>query len=192
MDNYIPSLMQQAMQEYPFVAKYNPNVVLGQGQGYAETYPVGETGRPLGGGKFSRPSTLPIDQVGIEIYRPKDFTARDLAGELLHIDPYANKIRDELIKTWTPEQIKALQQHALDFDATLAEGRPVQDAIKNATDSALRGYAVGQWSPEVDKALKYTPKQMQLLNNLKTYIKTGPKEQVVNPMYTDPFGNSIP
>jgi hypothetical protein len=191
MDNYIQQLLQQTQQEYPFVMQHSPQVVLGTGQGYAETYPVGETGRPLGGGKFSRPSTLPIDQVGIEIYRPKDFTARDLAGEMLHIDPYANKIRDQLIKTWSPAQIKALQEHALDFDATLAEGRPVQDAIKNATDSALRGYAVGQWSPEVDKALNYTPQQIKLLNDLKSYIKTAPKEQMMSPMYTDPMGMSI-
>ena len=189
--DYIQQLLQEARTQYPFISQHSPQVVLGTGDGYAETYPVGETGRPLGGGRFSRPTSLPIDQVGIEIYKPKEFTARDLAGELLHIDPYANKIRDQLIKTWSPEQIKALQEHALDFDATLAEGRPIQDAIKNATDSALRGYAVGQWSPEVDKALKYTPKQMELLNSLKKYIQTPPKEQPVSPFYTDPFGNSI-
>jgi len=191
MDNYIEQLLQQAQQQYPFVSQYNPQVVLGTGQGYAETYPVGETGRPLGGGKFSRPSTLPIDKVGIEIYKPKEFTPRDLAGELLHIDPVANKIRDQLIKTWTPEQVKKLQEHALDFDMTLAEGRPLQDAIKNATDSALRGYVVGQWSPEVDKSFNYTPKQMKLLDELKNYVTRPAKEELATPFYTDPFGNSI-
>lgn len=189
--DYIQQLLEEARTQYPFVSQYNPQVVLGTGEGYAETYPVGETGRPLGDGKFSRPSSLPIDQVGIEIYKPKEFTARDLAGELLHIDPVANKIRDQLIETWTPEQIKTLQEHALDFDMTLAEGRPVKDAIKNATDSALRGYVVGQWSPEVDKYFNYTPQQLKLLDELKTYVTKPSKEEIVNPMYTDPFGNSI-
>ena len=89
---------------------------------------------------------------------------------MLHIDPMANQTREALIKTWSPEQLKTLKEHALDWQATLDEGRPEADAIKNATDAALRGYTVGQWPEEINKALAYNPDQLKSLNALKSYM----------------------
>ena len=174
---YIDSLMRKATEEYPFISQHKPVVITnaGQGEGFAETYPPEETGRPLEGGGFSRPKELPMGQIGIEIYRPDAFTHHDLAGEVLHVDPYSREISDKLAKTWTPAQLKTLREHALDYDATLAEGRPEADAIRNATDSALRGYVVGQWPEEVNTSLQYAPVQRALLESLKNYTKTGKK-----------------
>lgn len=173
---YITSLMARARQQYPFINKHNPQVVIGaNGQGYAETYPIGETGAPLVEGGFSRPESLPIDRVGVEIYRPGDFTHHDLAAEMLHIDPMANSVREKLMQSWTPKQLKALKEHALDYQATLDEGRSETDAIQNATDSALRGYTVGQWPEEVNKAIGYSPKQLEALDALKSYMTTPAK-----------------
>ena len=173
---YVTSLMAKARQAYPFIDKHNPQVVVGtDGMGYAETYPVGETGAPLPSGGFSRPASLPIDQVGVEIYRPGDFTHHDLAAEMLHIDPVANSVREQLIQSWTPKQLKALKEHALDYQATLDEGRPETDAIQNATDSALRGYTVGQWPEKINKAIGYDAKQLQMLDALKSYMTTPTK-----------------
>lgn len=172
-DFYIQNLLSQATQTYPFVKQHNPMVVMGKGEGYAETYPVGETGAPLQGGGFSRPMTLPVDRVGVEVYKPNEFTPKDLAAEMLHIDPYAAKTRDQLMSSWTPKQLQTLKKHALDWEATLAEGRPEADAIKNATDSALRGYTVGQWPEEINKALGYSPDQLKTLDSLKMYMITG-------------------
>ena len=164
---YITSLMSRARQQYPFINQHNPAVVIGNGESYAETYPPDETGRPLEGGSFSRPSSLPMGRVGVEIYRPGDFSHHDLAAEMLHIDPMANAVREKLMKSWTPKQLKALKEHALDYQATLDEGRPEADAIQNATDSALRGYTVGQWPKEVNAAIGYDAKQLEALNALK-------------------------
>lgn len=172
-DFYVQNLLNQATTAYPFVKQHNPLVVLGKGEGYAETYPIGETGRPLEGGGFSRPMTLPVNRVGVEVYKPDQFTAKDLAAEMLHIDPYANKAREQLMSSWTPQQLKTLKKHALDWEATIAEGRPEKDAIQNATDSALRGYTVGQWPEEINKALAYTPDQLKTLDALKMYMITG-------------------
>ena len=172
-DFYLQNLLNQATTAYPFVKQHNPLVVMGKGEGYAETYPVGETGRPLEGGGFSRPMTLPVNRVGVEVYKPSEFTPKDLAAEMLHIDPYANKAREQLMASWTPKQLQTLKKHALDWEATLAEGRPEADAIKNATDSALRGYTVGQWPEEINKALAYTPAQLKTLDALKMYMTTG-------------------
>ena len=175
MDDYASNLLSQATQQYPFIAQHNPAVVVNpqENKGYAETYPVGETGAPLPQGGFDKHPDLPIDRVGVEVFKPDQFSAQDLAAEMLHIDPVANQTRESLIKTWSPKQLKALKEHALDYQATLDEGRPEADAIQNATDSALRGYTVGQWPEEVNKALSYRPEQLKMLDSLKNYMTTG-------------------
>lgn len=172
--DYIQGLVNGAAKDYPFIARHNPVVVLGKGEGYAETYPVGETGRPLGNGKFSRPDSLPRDKVGIEVYQPTKFTAKDLAAELLHVDPVANATREKLAASLTPKQLKVLKQEALDYEATIKEGRSEKDAIKNATDSAMRGYVVNQWPDDVNARMGYSEGQTKLLENLKTYMQTKP------------------
>ena len=181
MADYATDLLAQATKTYPFVAKHNPMVVVNpmENKGFAETYPVGETGAPLPEGGFSKHSSLPIDRVGVEVFKPNEFTHHDLAAEMLHIDPIANETRQALIKTWSPEQIETLKHHALDYQATIDEGRSHEDALKNATDSALRGYTVGQWPEEINKALAYNPKQLQALESLKTYMTQPPSRKEV-------------
>lgn len=173
--DYSTNILEMAKKVYPFVEKHNPMVVVNpmQDRGYAETYPIGETGAPLEGGGFNKHPNLPLDRVGVEVFKPEEFTAHDLAAEMLHIDPVANKTRDILMKSWSPKQLQTLKESALDWQATLDEGRPEKDAIQNATDSALRGYAVGQWPEEINKALNYTPAQKRALEDLKVYMMTG-------------------
>ena len=181
MADYATSLLEEATKAYPFVAKHNPMVVVNptENKGYAETYPIGETGAPLPGGGFNKHPSLPIDRIGVEVFRPKDFTHHDLAAEMLHIDPIANQTREALIKTWSPEQLKTLKEHALDWQATLDEGRPEADAIQNATDSALRGYTVNQWPEEINKALAYNPQQLKVLESLKSYMTQPPSRKAM-------------
>jgi hypothetical protein len=170
---YEDDLLDKAVKDYPFVAKHNPMVIVNpaEGRGYAETYPTGETGAPLPEGGFNKHPALPIDRIGVEVFKPEQFTHHDLAAEMLHIDPVANQTREALLKTWTPKQIEVLKEHALDYQATLDEGRSHKDALQNATDSALRGYTVGQWPEEINKALNYSPKQTKILEQLKSYMK---------------------
>jgi hypothetical protein len=181
MADYATSLLEEATKAYPFVAKHNPMVVVNpaEDRGYAETYPIGETGAPLPEGGFNKHPSLPINRVGVEVFKPNQFTHHDLAAEMLHIDPMANQTREELIKTWSPKQLKTLKEHALDYQATLNEGRPESEAIKNATDSALRGYTVGQWPEEINKALAYSPNQIKALESLKTYMNQVPSRKDV-------------
>ena len=179
MADYASDLLAKATQDYPFVARHNPMVVVNpaEDRGFAETYPVGETGAPLPNGGFNKNSALPIDRVGVEVFKPDQFNHHDLAAEMLHIDPMANQTREALVKSWTPDQLKTLKEHALDYQATLDEGRPEEDAIQNATDSALRGYTVGQWPEEINKALAYSPEQLKSLDALKSYMTTPPSRK---------------
>jgi hypothetical protein len=176
MADYVSNLLSEANKAYPFIARHNPMVVVNpsENKGYAETYPIGETGAPLPQGGFDKHPSLPIDRVGVEIFKPEEFNHHDLAAEMLHIDPMANTTRETLIKSWTPNQLETLKEHALDYQATLDEGRPEEEAIHNATDAAMRGYAVNQWPQDINKALSYTPEQLKSLDALKSYMITPP------------------
>jgi hypothetical protein len=187
-DKYLEELLNQAMTEYPFIARHDPHVVLGsKGNGYAETYPIGETGKPLGNGQFSRPSVLPIDKLGIEIFKPDNFSHKDLVGEVLHGDPVSNQVRQELINSLTTSQLKTLKYHALDYGQSKKEGMPEHLALRNLGDAAIRGYLLGQFPDEVNKQIKYTPYQLELLNGLHDYMKTPLQQQ----QFTDPMQSTI-
>ena len=181
MADYATDLMSQATEAYPFVAKHNPMVVVNpmEDKGYASTYPIGETGKPLGNGVFDKHFSLPTNRVGVEIYKPDEFSHHDLAGEMLHIDPMANKTREALLKTWTPNQIETLKKESRDYETTIKEGRSHKDALQNATDAALRGYTIGQWPEEVNQALAYSPKQLKVLESLKFYMTQPPSRKAI-------------
>jgi len=171
----LQALLNQAAKSYPFIAQHNPILRNGVGEGYLETWPSGEGGAPDSMGRDTRPKHFPMSRLGIEIRRPNDVTHHDIAGEVLHIDPYANTVRDNLIKLLTSSQLQTLKANANDYQMTLDQGRSEDDAIRNAADSALRGYTFGQWPEEVNREMQYSPIQTGLLEALKNYMKTGKK-----------------
>ena len=130
----------------------------------SEAWPAGEEGTP----DQPRPRMLPLNKPGVE-YDPRG-TPGDLAGEVLHVDPRANAVRGQLIKTLRPGQVQYMSQAWNDFgsdpDATL------ERKIQNATDAAMRGYLVGQAPEEVNRGMAYSPTQIRLLEGLKGYMKT--------------------
>ena len=75
----------------------------------------------------------------------------------------------------TPQQWGTLKNEALDYNESIRQGLSEQRAKENTIDSALRGYAVNQWPESVNQQLNYSPAQLELLNSLKTYMKTGKK-----------------
>lgn len=165
---YAVNLLKRAHEEYPFIQQHKPMVIVGNGEGYAETWPIDEPGAP----EYARPTSLPIDRLGIEVRRPSQFTHHDLAAEVLHIDPFANTTREKMMSSWTPAQLETLKQQSGDYQFTLNEpGRTEEDAIRNATDSAIRGVVVNQWPKEANAAMQYTPSQQQLLQSLSGYMR---------------------
>lgn len=167
---YANQVLSQAEQQYPFVSQYRPVVTVSNRQGdYAETWPVGETGDP----SYPRPGSIPIDRVGVEVMRPKDFGPSDLAAEMLHIDPWANATRGLLGDSLSPVQLAALKRESGDYQQSLQMKLPPQQALNNAVDSAMRGYTVGQWPADANARMGYTPQQLQWLNGLRTYMQQG-------------------
>jgi hypothetical protein len=190
MNDYLNSLYQQAVAEYPFIASHGPVLTMGKGEGYAETYPIGETGAPMPGGGFSRPASLPINKIGIEVYKPDEFTFKDLAGEVLHGDPVANDTREKLLASLSPEQLDKLKYHALDYEQSIKLGMPEELALRNLGDSAVRGYVLGQFPDKVNKDIGYTKEQQALFDSLQQYMKT-PYQYETPTKFANPFTDSI-
>jgi len=166
---YVDSLLRQATKEYPFITQHNPIIDTGVGPYYAETWPVNEEGAP----DAKRPGNFPIDRVGVKVYKPNQFTHHDLAGEILHVDPFANETRATLTKSLTPAQIQMLQQESKDYQGSIDEGQSTERAIQNATDAAMRGYVLNQWPAKANEGMNYDPAQKALLERLRNYMKTG-------------------
>lgn len=175
MPSYEEQLLQDAQSTYPFIKQHNPVVITNPSQNgnYAETWPIGEPGSDYS----PRPSAIPIGQLGVEVYNPQSFSAHDLAGEVLHADPMANSVRQQLMNSWTPKQLSALKQHSADYQESLDQGQSEADAIRNATDAAMRGYVINQWPSHVNKAMKYDKNQLKMLDGLRTYMTTEPKSK---------------
>lgn len=162
-------LRSQALDKYPFIKQYNPTVTIGSGEGFAETWfpqDLGPTGK-------ERPKDIPADSLGIEVRKPNQFNPNDLAGEVLHYDPYANEVRGMLDKSLTPQQWDVLKQNALDYEESIRLGLPEQRARENTIDSAIRGYTVNQWPESMNQAMQYSPEQLSQLEALKNYMVTG-------------------
>ena len=162
-------LRNQAVEKYPFIKQYDPTVTVGSGDGYAETWFPQDFG-PTG---TERPKNIPAESLGIEIRRPNEFRAEDLAGEVLHYDPRANQVRGMLDKTLSPQQWDVLKREALDYDESVRLGMPESRVRENTIDSAIRGFTVNQWPESINQAMQYTPEQLEQLNALKAYMTTG-------------------
>jgi hypothetical protein len=166
------TLFQRAQDQYPFIRSNNVNLTISprDNEGFAETWPAGETGtldRP-------RPLNFPMNSTGIEVFKPNQFTTSDVAGEVMHVDPIVNKTRDEFIGTLNPKQL-AIVKSQPDYQMSLRMGMSEEGALQNAADAVMRGYVVGQWPEEALKEFGFNIKQNKLLSDLKNYTTTGKK-----------------
>lgn len=163
-------LRSKAEQQYPFVRWYDPVVVespdtRNKWGGMLETWHPGDEGAP----DLPRPSGIPMERTGVELYQSQQASPLALAAEMLHVDPYANYTRGAL--NLSPEQEKALRFASEDFDIPSAGS--YLKAYQNALDSAMRGYAMNQWTPSENAEMQYTPQQTSLLDMLQKYTQTG-------------------
>lgn len=153
-------------EQYRFLKNLNLKIITNpqEGRGYAETWPANETGAP----DYPRPKDIPLNQHGIEIYKPDRFSVHDIAGEGLHIDPVAARVRALITPTLTPEQQRILTKQP---DYAMGD-LPVQRRMQNATDAAMRGYLVNQW-PADEARNFWNEEQLKHLDQLKEYMVTG-------------------
>ena len=165
------NMMQGAAeQQFPYLKQHNLDVTVNpqatrELRGYAETYPIGETGPP------NRLAPGDVNRNRIEIFRPTEFSVNDLAAEGLHVDPYSQETRNALLHTLTPAQVSRLKEQAGDYAMSVEEGLPERKAMENTVDSAMRGYAFNQDNNLVNEGMNYSPEQMSILNGLRNYTR---------------------
>jgi len=175
LQNEGKSLLSKSLQQYPFVKYQNPVVTVSprdkQTWGYAETWFPGDKGwqgTPQQG-YVARPSGIPINRVGVDVYQPNQFSPSDLAGEMLHPDKTANQFRQLMLKSLTPRQLSILQEQP-DYTGSIQGGAPHVEALNNAVDSFMRGYTVGQWPKQAIDEMQLSPEQNKWMQGLKTYM----------------------
>lgn len=167
-----PDVLARARHLYPFINKFNPDVVINSAhrnpQGYfAETFHPGDPGD---GVDYSNPRGK-TDRTVIEVYRPDKFSEHDLAAEFLHVDPKANAARVELLNSLSRAQIEQLKRSSKDWDDP-SNKLSEQRRLENATDSLMRGYTIGQWPQEAIDKMRLNDRQRSLLDSLKSYMTT--------------------
>lgn len=167
------AILADAQRDFPFINKHNPHIKVSPGtdRNYAETFGPDEEGSK----EFPRPKEFPYGATGIEVYKPEQFTPADYAAEFLHVDPFANKTREQMIRLYTPEQ-RELMKRGGDYQETIARNLGERKALENATDALLRAYSVQnhpshQWHKDELYDLNFTPEQLKVLDNLKTYVE---------------------
>ena len=141
------------------------------GKGYAETWHKGDEGSP---DWMMRPNDIPLNQNGISVFQPDKWTAKDTAGEGLHLDPMANQYRTRLLESMTPEQMAQAKNEFNDYNF-VGNSIPETNKVNNLTDAMMRGYTVGQAPDQFNQSF-YNPKQKETLNQLKRYMQTGVPE----------------
>lgn len=173
-----PDVLIRARQQYPFINKFKPEVTINYNhsnrEGYiAETFLPGDPGYD----QYPRPQGAGSDSTVVEVYRPDKFTEKDLAGEFLHRDPVAHEARAELLKTLTPSQFRILEAQPDFAQPQSGDKLPVEKRMENVTDALMRGYTVGQWPKEALDEMRFTQKQMSILDGLKQYMTTSEGDQ---------------
>lgn len=156
----------EAAKTYPFLRNHDMAYMATPraNEGFAETWPAGETGTP----DRPRPNQFPIERPGIQVFKPKQFSSNDIAGEALHIDPVVARVQQKLAPTLSQDQWAELRQQP---DYEMGDGDTKQRE-NSAIAAAVRGYAVKQWPQEaIDRFWK--PDQRAVLDGLTRYMSTG-------------------
>lgn len=170
-------LLDQAKQQYPILDshsigfKNNP----GGGDGYMESWPPNETGTP----DRPRPKEFPLNQFGVENYRPDsrpiDVLADVTSHYLIKSDPVVKNIYEVFSSSLQPFQeniLKEQYQHAVTNEG---EKRPYEDwKVNSGLPGYLRGYTFKQWPDDFNQKA-YTLSQMKLLDGLMGYL-TRPRQ----------------
>lgn len=170
----LPDVWQQAIQQYPILQRQGLAGVMniGGGQGYMESWQPGEPGSQ----DYPRPSTIPLNQPGIEIYRtdaqPIDVLADAASHFMVNSDPamrsYYSQFQNMAQHNHTQQQMLQQQyQHALQNEG---ESRPYDQWLNMTGMPAwFRGRAFEQWPSDfTDKT--YSDPQKQLISAVQKYV----------------------
>jgi hypothetical protein len=173
------SVFDQAVQQYPIIKRAGVTGFVGgaQGDNLLEFWPPGEKGT----GDAARPSQLPLDAPGVQIYSDKT-TPLDVLGDvtshyLVNTDPQVKGYYQKFASSLNPKQQQFLQQQYQWSVENEGEKRPFAEWAKTSGIPAyFRGYAFKQW-PEEFNEQAYTPEQRAMFDDMMKYLG---KEDVIS------------
>jgi len=98
-------------------------------------------------------------------------------GDLMHgmsSDPYWNSLRTQFMQNFTPQELKRQDQHKTWWDDVNGDrntrGNPTYDAY-------IRGWITNEGNGKAGQKesgnTMYSPKQLQLMQKMEEYLKTG-------------------
>ena len=167
---------EQAVEMYPRIkdipVQYKESISNDPKLPYLEFWPKDEPGSKL----RPRPTDLPIDKYGVEVYkqdtRPEDVAADIVSHHMMNSDPTIKRIYSQFEKSMTDSQKSKLKDqyvHYITKEKEPEEKTPTFQEWKNRSGipAWFRGYTFGQW-PKDD----YTTNQIKLLDKAINYLKT--------------------
>lgn len=172
-----PDVIAQARQQWPILN--NPNLHFlytprsDPNLGYLETFPPGErgsTGEP-------RPSQFPINQYGIQVFRPDTQPVNVLGDAVVHMmrftDPTIQRYYSEFEKSLTPQQQAILRRQYAYHVTNNGEKRPYQQWYdQSGLTQLFGGYVFGgtkKWPQQW-----YTPDQLKMFDSMMRYLGGSP------------------
>ncbi len=145
-----------------------------QGPGHLEYWPKDETGVP--GYEHPAPGKTVLEIYDPALMKDPKLLKEAIYGDLMHgmrNDPEFAKMRDEFKKNYTSQELKRMTS------SSYAGGDASGGVTKDAThDAYIRGYlnpdSADEWrGAHAATGNTYSPKQLQILEQMRQYIKTG-------------------
>ncbi|MGY2995453.1 hypothetical protein [Mesorhizobium sp. URHB0026] len=134
-----------------------------------ESWPAGEPGAP----DYPRPSQLPLDQFGVQVFdqntTPRDLAADVVSHQLVKTDPAFSGDYQAFAKTFdTPQGQDRLRQDYSYSRQNEGERRPMNEwASTDRIPAYMRAYVFSQW-PNAEKA--FSPEQLAILDRIKATV----------------------
>lgn len=164
------ALWNRTIQEYPLLGSLNMGYAYTPRDkaGYLEYWPADEPGSK----ESPRPSSIPLDQSGVEVYSPATRT-QDIAGDivshgLVKSDPRFKAIYEQFEQSLKPWQHAQLKQQYAYAQQNEGEDRPYDQWYgMSGLPAYFRGYPFQQW----DDPSMYTYDQRKLLDQIIPLLK---------------------
>jgi hypothetical protein len=163
--------IKQAQSDYPYLA--NSGLVAtysgkGGGKRKLEYWPRGEPGNA----RTPRPSSIPIDKAGVEIFdrdvSPKDILADYVSHEAVTSDPRLRQLYSEFQATVPDATMRERYEY---HRKNLGEDRDYETwRERTGMPEYFRGYTFDQWQ---DAKRFYSPEQLRKLDEIRSYIGVG-------------------
>lgn len=164
-----PSVVQQATQQYPALAKYTGDVAF-------RTSPADKTGRSLEFYPKGERDSFAPDRPAVELFGNKA-DATGIAGDLVShylargADPALTDYYKSFVSSMTSQQKATLQEQYRWAQTHEGEKRPFAKwADVSGLPAYFRGYAFKQWP---DAKSYYTPEQIKMFDTMMAYLRKG-------------------